>query len=183
MNTDINTFKKKLDDVVNWLSKEFSAIRTGRATVTLLEDVFIDAYGIKSPIKQNASINIEDLKTIRISPWDKGLIRSIEKSIQDADFGVSVLTDSEGVRVKFPDLTSETREQLVKQAHKKTEEAKISIRNERGDIIKSLEKLEKEGTISEDDLKRKKDEVQKFVDEKTKELDKKIKLKEQEIRS
>ncbi len=183
MNTDINTFKKKLDDVVVWLVREFSSIRTGRATVNLLDDIVVEAYGTKSPINQLASINIEDSKSIRILSWDKSLVRAIESAITKADLGVSVLTDAEGVRVKFPDLTSETREQLIKQAHKKTEEAKISIRNERGDIIKSLEKLEKEGAMSEDDLKRKKDEIQKLVDEKTKELDSKFKLKEQEIRS
>jgi ribosome recycling factor len=183
MAIDINDFKIRLKEISDWLSKEFSSIRTGRATMTLLDDVLVEAYGTKSPINQNASINIEDPKTIRIVPWDKKLIKEIETSINKAGLGVSVMTDADGVRVKFPDLTSETREQLIKQANKKVEESKISIRNERADIIKAFEKTQKEGGISEDDLKRKKDEVQKLIDERIKEIDEKGKLKEQEIRS
>jgi len=183
MTTDVNTLKIKLDEVSKWLQKEFSAIRTGRATITLLDDVMVEAYGTRSPINQTASINIEDPKTIRIMPWDKSVIKSIETAIQNADLGVSVMTDADGVRVKFPELTTETRENLVKQANKKTEEAKISVRNERGDVIKSLETSQKNGEISEDELKRKKDEIQKLVDEKNKEFDEKLKAKETEIRS
>jgi ribosome recycling factor len=183
MNTDINTFKKKLDDVVLWLSREFTAIRTGRATVNLLDDVMVEAYGTRSPINQVASVNIEDAKSIRILSWDKSLVKSIESALTKANLGVSIMTDAEGVRVKFPDLTSETREMLVKQAYKRVEEAKISVRNERNEIIKALEKLEKEKAMSEDDLKRKKDEVQKLVDQTTRTLDEKGVLKEKEIRS
>lgn len=183
MNIDINAFKGRLDEVSKWLQKEFSNVRTGRATVTLLDGVMVESYGQKSPINQTASVNIEDPKTIRVIPWDKSLISVIEGSINDADLGVSVMSDADGVRVKFPDLTSETREQLVKQANKKTEEAKISVRNERGEIIKALEKEEKDGNISEDELKRKKDEIQKLVDEKNKEFDESLKAKEVEIRA
>jgi len=183
MNTDINAFKIKLDAVVVWLGKEFSSIRTGRATITILDDVFIEAYGSKSPINQNASITIEDPKTIRIVPWDKGLIKSIENAISKANLGVSTMSDGDGVRVKFPDLTSETRDLLVKQAFKKIEEAKISIRNERSEIMKALEKSQKDGEMSEDELKRKKDEIQKIVDEKTTKLEEKGVLKETEIKS
>jgi ribosome recycling factor len=183
MNTDINVFKKKLEDVTAWLGKEFSNIRTGRATMTLLDGVMVESYGTKTPINQVASVNVEDPKTIRIMPWDKSMIKEIDNAISKSDLGVSVLSDAMGVRVKFPDLTSETRENLVKQAHKKTEEAKISIRNERGDIIKAYEKLQKEGGVSEDDLKRKKDEIQKLVDDEIRKLDEKLNLKETEIRS
>jgi ribosome recycling factor len=182
MTTDINTFKTRANEVEEWLSKELASIRTGRATITLLDDVMVEAYGTKTPINQNASINIEDPKTIRIVPWDKGLISEIESSINKADLGVSIMSDAEGVRVKFPDLTSETREQLIKQIHKKVEDAKISLRNERGDIVKGLETSQKAGEISEDDLKRQKDEVQKLVDEIGKKLEEKGKVKEEEIK-
>ena len=183
MTTDINAFKTRLNEIDEWLDKEFSAIRTGRATVTLLDDVMIEAYGQKSPINQSASINIEDPKTIRIIPWDKALISEIESAIGSAELGVSISADADGVRIKFPELTSETREQFVKQAGKKEEEAKISIRNERGEIIKAFEKAQKDGEMSEDELKRNKDEVQKMVDDHTKKIEEKKKLKEQEIRS
>ena len=183
MNTDINAFKERLNEISKWLEKEFSNVRTGRATVTLLDGVMVESYGQKSPINQTASVNVEDPKSIRIVPWDKSIISVIEGAINDADLGVSVMSDADGVRVRFPELTSETREQLAKQANKKTEEAKISIRNERGEIVKAFEKLEKDGEMSEDELKRNKDEIQKLVDEKNKDFDEKLKIKESEIKA
>jgi ribosome recycling factor len=180
---DTNDFKKRAEEIKDWLAKEFSNIRTGRATMTLLDDVYVENYGAKSPINQTATVNIEDPKTIRIVPWDNAMIKAIDAAISKADLGVSINSDDEGLRVKFPDLTSETREKLIKQALKKIEDAKISLRNERGDFIKKLEKMEKDGEISEDDLKRFKDEIQKTFDDTQKELDEKGKAKEEEIKA
>lgn len=180
---DTNDFKKRIQEISEWLGKELSNIRTGRATVTLLDGVKVDSYGTQTPINQLATINIEDPKTIRIVSWDKGVIKQIESAISDADLGVSIMSDAEGVRVKFPELTSETRDKLVKQAFKKVEEAKISLRNERGEFIKKLESKEKAGEISEDDLKRFKDEVQSSVDGVQKDLEERGKAKESEIKS
>jgi ribosome recycling factor len=183
MTTDINTFKEKLEDADKWITKELSSIRTGRATVTLLDGIMIEVYGTKGPINQSASINVEDAKSIRVVPWDKGIISEIESAISKAELGVSISSDADGVRVKFPDLTSETRELLLKQAGKKIEEAKIRLRNDRGEIIKHFENQEKEGNISKDELKREKDDIQKLIDDKVKEFDEKYKLKEQEIKA
>ena len=134
-----------------------------------------------SPINQNASITIEDAKTIRIVPWDKGIIKDIESGITKADLGVSVSADEEGIRVAFPELTSETRERLAKNALAKVEEAKISLRNERAETIKHFETEQKNGSISEDELQREKDTIQKLIDEKSKEFDQIGKDKETEI--
>lgn len=183
MSTNINNFKERLNGITEWLRKELSTIRTGRATITLLDGVSIDVYGSKSPISQNASINLEDPKTIRIVPWDKGIIKDIESAITKADLGVSVSVDDEGVRVKFPDLTSETREKLGRNALAKVEEAKVSVRNERGEIIKHFEGLKKNSEMSEDELKREKDNIQKIVDDKTKEFDEMGKAKVKEVSS
>lgn len=177
----IKTLKTKADDVKKWLAKELSSLRTGRATITILDSVFVEAYGSRSPINQVASINIEDAKTIKIAPWDKTVVKSIEQAIQKADLGLSVTTNDAGVRVVFPDLTSETRQNLVKQAYKKVEEAKVSLRTDRAEAIKRLEQFAKDNSISDDDLKRSKDEVQKIVDEVSKEFDTSGTLKEKEI--
>jgi ribosome recycling factor len=180
---NVNDFKTRLTEVTDWLQKELSTVRTGRATITLLDGVMVEVYGAKSPINQNASVNIEDAKTVRVVPWDKGIIKDIESAITRADLGVSVSADDEGVRIKFPDLTTETREMLAKKALSKVEEAKVSARSERANIIKQFENAQKSGEISEDELKRGKDDVQKMVDEKNKEFDGLGKAKEQEIKS
>lgn len=180
---DFSDFKKQKDDIIAWLQKEFSSIRTGRATVTLLDSVMVESYGVRTPLNQTANISIEDSRTIRIAPWDKSLIPEIERAIAKIDLGVSTSADGEGVRVKFPELTTENREKLVKLAKVKTEEAKVSLRNERAVIIKDIEAGEKEGDISEDDARRHKDDLQKMIEETQKTLEDMTKKKEAEIMS
>lgn len=178
---DFNQFKTKIHDVEEWLKKEFSGIRTGRATIALLDSVYVEMYGAKSPLNQVANISIEDPKTIRITPWDKSVIQAIEKAISVADLGVSTSVDDTGIRVIFPDLTTETRERLVKQAKNKAEEAKVSVRNERNKTSNDIQDKQKAGEISEDDAKRDKDTMQKMVDEINKKIDETVKAKESEI--
>jgi ribosome recycling factor len=178
---DFSDFKKQLTSIEDWLKKEFSGLRTGRATVAILDSVFVEAYGSKMPLNNSASLSVEDAKTIRVSPWDKTLVGPMEKAISLADLGVSTVSDGEGIRVIFPALTTETREKLVKVAKNKMEEAKISVRNDRGETIKSIETAQKNGEMPEDDAKRNKDNVQKMVDETNKNLEELFKQKEQEI--
>jgi ribosome recycling factor len=177
----IKSLKIKTEEVKKWLLKELSGLRTGRATITILDSVFVEAYGARSPINQVANISVEDAKTIKITAWDKSIIKSVEQAIQKADLGLSVSTNDAGVRVIFPDLTTETRQNLVKQALKKIEEAKVSVRTDRADAIKRLEQFAKDNSISEDDVKRSKDEVQKIVDEAVRDFDATGALKEKEI--
>lgn len=178
---DTDDFKKKVQNIEEWLKKELSSIRTGRATVSLLDSVMVDSYGTKTPLNQTANISVEDPKTIRIAPWDKSLIPEIEKGVTVADLGVSTSVDDEGVRVIFPDLTTETREKLVKQAKSKIEEAKVSVRNDRSKIIKEVESNQKSGEFAEDDVKRFKEDIDKIVRETNDGFDNIGKNKESEI--
>lgn len=177
----IKTLKIKSEEVKQWLSKELSTLRTGRASITILDGVFVEAYGSFSPINQLATITVEDAKTIRITPWDKAVIKDIDKAIQKANLGLSVSINGVDARVIFPDLTTETRTNLVKQGYKKVEDAKVSLRAERSDAIKKLEQFAKDNSASEDDLKRQKDEVQKIIDQGVAEFDTMGALKEKEI--
>lgn len=181
MKHNINEFKTQLADIEEWLKKELSGIRTGRATVTLLDSIHVEAYGTKTPLNQSANINIEDPKTIRIAPWDKSLIGEIEKAITKADLGVSTSVDGEGVRVIFPDLTTETREKLVKQAKAKIEEAKVSIRNARNKIMKDIDEDKKEAGLPEDDANRAKENVDSIIKTTQSNFDELLKKKETEI--
>jgi ribosome recycling factor len=179
---DYKEFDKELTDVVSWLEKEMSGIRTGRATVTLLDSVFVEVYGSRMPLNQVASISQEDPKTLKISPFDFGQSQAIEKALNIADLGVAVSNSSTGIRVIFPELTSERREVLIKQAGKKTEDAKVSVRAKRDEIKKDLNELKKSAEISEDEEKRYESEMQEKVTAANNKLEALLEAKEKEIR-
>ncbi|MEA3399011.1 MAG: ribosome-recycling factor, partial [Patescibacteria group bacterium] len=120
--------KEELEKIENWLKKEYLQIHTGQANPAILDSVSVDSYGTKMPIKNVASISIEDSKTIRISPWDKNQIKDMEKAILEADLGLSIISDGDGVRVIFPMLTTETRQNFVKLLKDKLEDARINVR-------------------------------------------------------
>jgi len=152
-------FKIELKKVEEWLSKEYSQVHTGRATPIVLDSIMVESYGSYMPIKNVAGITIEDPKTLRIAPWDKNQTKGIEAAISAANLGLSVVSDSDGVRVIFPMLTTENRSKLVKVLKEKLEDARISVRKERQAEIDKLEAL------SEDEVKRGKEDIQKAVDE------------------
>ena len=152
-------FKIELKKIEEWLSKEYSQVHTGRATPMVIDSINIESYGSYVSIKNIAGVTIEDPKTLRIAPWDKNQIKSIENAIREADLGLSVLSDSDGVRVIFPMLTTENRTKLVKILKEKLEEARISVRKMRQEEIDKLDDL------PEDDKKRGKEDIQKAVDE------------------
>ncbi len=162
MNGDIST---RLNEVNDWLVKEYSGIRTGQANPSLLDSVKVEAYGSFMSIQQLGSVSIEDARTLRVSAWDQGQVTALEKGIRDADLGVSIVTDSSGLRVIFPELTSERRTQLLKLAKTKLEEARISVRGVRDEVMKELEKNFKAGDISEDEKFTQKEQIQKLVEE------------------
>ena len=164
-----------------WLAREYAGLHTGRATPAVLDTIIIDSYGSKMPIKNVASINIEDPKTIRVSPWDKNQVKEIEKAVNTANLGLSVTVDKEGLRVIFPQLTEETRAGLVKILKAKLEEARISARKEREEIWNDVGRLEKDGKMSEDDKFRAKDEIQKIIDEANNKLEALFAKKEKEV--
>lgn len=178
---NFSPFKQKVIEVTNWLSKEFASVRTGRAAPSLLDGVEVLSYGSKASLREVASISVEDAKTLRIVPWDATQMKEVEKAITLADLGLSVTVDDKGLRVIFPDLTAERRQSLLKIAGQKQEEAKISLRKERDRVWSDIQAKEKEGTITEDEKFRFKDEMQKIVDDASKKFDEMALRKETEI--
>lgn len=170
-----SNFKIQLKKVEEWLSKEYSQVHTGKATPMVLDSVMVESYGSRMPIKNVAGISIEDAKTLRVAPWDKNQIKDIESAIMASNLGLSVVSDSDGVRVIFPMLTTENRTKLAKILKEKLEDARISVRQERGSEMDTLEDL------SEDEMKRAKDDIQKCVDESNKNLEAIFAKKETEI--
>ena len=168
-------FKTQLKKVEEWLSKEYGQVHTGRATPMVLDSVMVESYGSKMPIKNAASVSVEDPKTLRVIPWDKGQIKEIEKAVNASNLGLSVASDSDGVRVIFPMLTTENKERLVKVLKEKLEDARISVRKERQD------EMDKLSDLSEDEKKRGKDEIQKCVDDANKNLEAIFNKKETEV--
>lgn len=181
MTHDFSKLKKNIAETEEWLVRELSGVRTGRATPVLLDAVKPDAYGTRTPIKELASVSVEDARTLRIIPWDASLLKTIEKGIVDADLGVGVSTDDQGLRVSFPELTSERRKQLLKIAGDKIEHAKVTLRSHRTDAIKTLDVDEKAGGIGKDEITRLKVEIQKLVDAGNDSLAKIFERKEREI--
>jgi ribosome recycling factor len=168
-------FKKELKKIEEWLSKEYSQVHTGRATPMVLDSINVESYGSKMPIKNVAGITIEDPKTLRIAPWDKNQIKDIETAVMAANLGLSVVSDSDGVRVIFPMLTTENRAKLAKILKEKLEDARISVRKARGDEIDMLT------DTSEDDIRRAKEDIQKCVDESNQNLETIFAKKETEV--
>lgn len=180
---DFSELKEKSKEVESWLAKELSAIRTGRATSAILDFVQVEAYGSKMSIKELANIMMEDAKTIRLEPWDLSVGKSIEKAIGTSNLGLSVAPFDKGLRIIFPELTAERREQFIKVAKGQLEEAKASLRNLRDKTGKAIEEKEKAGGMGEDDKFRLKEDMQKIIDESNKKLEEMVNKKELEIRS
>lgn len=178
-----NEFKQNLEKVKEWFTGELAGIRTGRATVALLDSIRVESYGAQSPLNQVAGVAVEDARTIRINPYDASQVKTIEKAITDADLGVSISTDEKGLRVIFPELTSERRELLIKQIGKKLEEARISVRKERETIWDEIQKQEKSGDMTEDEKFKSKEDMEKIVSDFQKELEVLADIKENEIKS
>lgn len=181
MTYDSKKFTTRGDEIITWLEREFAAVRTGKATPVLLDLVLVESYGSRVPIQQVGSVSVEDPRTLRISVWDKNSVRSVEKAIIDANLGVSVVTDSAGLRVIFPELTSERRTQLLKIAKAKLEEARVSIRAARDDANKEIDAAQKAGEMSEDAKFAAKDDLQKRVEAFNAKLGNLYDLKEKEI--
>ncbi len=177
----MDTVPTRLAEIKLWLEKEFAAIRTGRATPALIDGVRVEAYGSMMPLNQVGSVGVEDARTIRIAPWDTTLIAGIERALREADLGVSVMTDSAGVRVVFPELTGERRQQLKKLAKGKLEEARIAVRGARDDAQKEVERQFKDGDISEDDKFTAKERLQKLVDDANRGLEVLFEQKDSEL--
>lgn len=181
MQYNFSPLKAELKKVEEFLGKEYSQLNIGRASPMVLDGLMVESYGSHVPIKNVASVSIEDPKTLRITPWDKGHVKNIEKSIVAANLGLSVAPDEAGLRVIFPQLTTESRESLVKVLKEKLEESRIAVRRERERVWDDIQAQEKTGKMTEDDKFRGKDDLQKVVDEANKNLEGLFARKEKEV--
>ncbi|HMK49287.1 MAG TPA: ribosome recycling factor [Thermodesulfovibrionales bacterium] len=170
-----------MSKTIEALKKDFSSIRTGRASLALLDDILVNYYSVATPLQQLASLSVPESRQIAIQPWDSKVIPEIEKAILKSDLGLTPMNDGKMVRINIPPLTEERRKQLVKTVRKKSEEAKVSIRNIRRDIIEELKKLEKDKHISEDVVKKSQEETQKITDSYIAKVDEVLAHKEKEI--
>ncbi|MFA5145595.1 MAG: ribosome recycling factor [Candidatus Omnitrophota bacterium] len=177
----IHNTEEKMKKAVESMSREFSEIRTGRASPTLVEGLHVDYYGTLTLLKQLASISAPDAHLIVIQPWDITAIAEIEKAIMKSNLGISPSNDGKLIRLSVPPLSKDRRQELAKVVHKMSEEGRVSLRTIRRDAKESLEKLEKDKAISEDDKFRGIDELQKHVDKHIAKIDELLKSKEQEI--
>ncbi len=172
---------ERMEGAIEALRKEFGSIRTGRASLSLLDGIMVDYYGTPTPIQQVASLSVPESRQIAIQPWEQRIIPEIEKAIMKSDLGLTPSNDGKVIRIGIPPLTEERRKQLVKVVRKKAEEAKISVRNIRRDSNEELKKLEKEKHLSEDDVKKSLEEIQKLTDSYIEKVDEVVKHKENEI--
>lgn len=173
--------KRRMDGAIEVLQKEFAGLRTGRASVNLLDPVVVEAYGSSMPINQVGSVSAPEPRLLTVQVWDNGLVKSVEKAIRDAGLGLNPQPDGNMVRIPIPQLNEERRQELAKLAGKYAEQARVSVRNVRRDGMETLKKLEKEKKLSEDEQKRSSDEVQKMTDETIKKIDTMLSDKEKDI--
>ncbi len=176
---DFSKMQDRLAEIVDWLGKEYTVIRTGQATPALLDSIQVESYGAKVPINQVGSVGAEDARTLRVSVWDAGNIHATETAIVEADLGVSVAADDAGLRVIFPELSGERREQLLKLAKNKLEEARVSIRTARDESKKAIEG---DSELSDDQKSNAKESLQKIVDEHNQKLEDLFTHKENDIK-
>ncbi len=180
-NADLSKFSVRMDKAVQALLAEFSGLRTGRASASLLEPIHVDAYGSSMPLNQVAGITVPEPRMITVNVWDKALVIAVEKAIRNAGIGLNPITDGQNLRVPVPALTEDRRKDLVKLAGKYAEQQRIAVRNVRREGMEELKKLEKDHVISEDDHKKLGEEVQKATDGAIKRIDEALKTKEHEI--
>jgi ribosome recycling factor len=172
---------ERMQASIEALKKKFGSVRTGRASLALLDGLTVDYYGTPTPIQQVASLSLPDSRQIAIQPWEQKIIPEIEKAIMKSDLGLTPMNDGKLIRINIPVLTEERRKQLVKVVKKEAEDAKVAVRNIRRDVNEELKKLEKEKHISEDEIKKEHDEVQKITDSFVKKADELLEHKEKEI--
>ena len=183
MKTVFENAKTKMGKTVNALVTEYGAIRAGRANPQILDKIQVDYYGTPTPINQLASVSVAEARVLAIQPWDKSVLKAIEKAIQTSDIGINPQNDGSMIRLTFPPLTEDRRKELVKDIQKIAENAKVAARSIRRDSIEKLKAMKKNSEITEDDLKDGEKEIQKITDSIIKEIDEISDKKQKEIMS
>jgi ribosome recycling factor len=178
---DLDDLKRRMDGAISALDKEFQGLRTGRASVNLLEPIMVDAYGSKMPINQVGTVGVPEPRMLTVQVWDKSMTKAVEKAIRESDLGLNPQVDGQLLRIPLPDLSEERRAELAKVAAKYAESARIAVRNVRRDGMDSLKKAEKDGDLSQDEKHLYEEEVQEMTDKFVSRIDEALGSKEKEI--
>ena len=177
----MSDLENKMNSAVSHYEKELNTLRTSRANPSMLNNIFVEAYGSKTPLNQLGNISVQDASTITIQVWDVSLLKSIESSISESNLGINPQTDGQIIRLPIPKLSEERRKEIIKIASEFAENAKVSIRNIRRDFIEISKSEKKNSNLSEDELKRKMNEIQKSTDNNIDKIDKILELKKNDI--
>ena len=178
---DLKIYEEKMEKTVSVLKEEFNTIRVGRANHHVLEKIRVDYYGIPSPIQSVANISVPEARMLQIQPWEKSMIKVIEKAILTSDLGINPSNDGTVIRLVFPEMTEARRKELSKDVKKKGDNAKVAVRNIRRDAMDAFKKQEKSGELTEDDRKQAEDKMQKITDKFIEKIDKEVEAKTKDI--
>ena len=178
---DMKDIKRRMDGALDALKREFGGLRTGRASVSLLEPIVVDAYGAAMPINQVGTVGAPESRLLTVQVWDRSLVSAVEKAIRESDLGLNPATEGQTLRVPIPPLSEERRTELVKVAGRYAEQAKVAVRNVRRDGMDALKRMEKDNEISEDEHRKRSDQIQQVTDEHIKLIDEALAGKEEEI--
>ncbi|MBE6448162.1 MAG: ribosome recycling factor [Alphaproteobacteria bacterium] len=171
----------RMDKTIESFKADLGGLRAGRAHVSLLDGIMVEAYGSMTPLSQVGTISVPDARTLSVSVWDRGLAKSVEKAIMESDLGLNPASDGQLIRIPIPPLSEERRKELLKVAGKYAENNKVAVRNIRRDALDGVKKLKKDGLISEDDEKRFENEIQKLTDDAVKKIEEMMIQKEKDI--
>lgn len=180
-NPYVNEKESDLNKAIEHFEEDIKTLRTGRATPSLLEGVQVEAYGMQNPVKALGNINVEDSRTMVVTPWDKSVMKNLEKSIEAADLGVGVTNEGEKLRITIPEMTEDNRKEMVKKLNEKFENTRISIRHVRDEIKQNIEKAEKEKELSEDEKHQYLKELEEEIEKKNNKLKEVRDKKEQDV--
>jgi len=180
MSVDLDDLKRRMDGVIQGFKTELSGLRTGRASASMLEPVTVEAYGTTMPLSQVATVSVPEARLINVQVWDRSMAQAVEKAIRESSLGLNPVVEGQVMRIPIPELNAERRQELVKVAHKYSEQAKVAVRHVRRDGMEDIKKSEKDGA-SKDDMRVESDRVQKLTDDKVAEIDAILAAKEQEI--
>jgi ribosome recycling factor len=178
---DLDDVKRRMQGAINALKHDLGSLRTGRASPNLLDPLQIEAYGQSMPIAQVATVSVPEPRLLSVTVWDRSMVHAVEKAIRDSDLGLNPLTEGQTIRLRIPEMNEQRRKEMVKVAHKYTEEARIAVRHVRRDGIDLLKKMKKDGVLGEDEERRQEEQVQKATDQSIGEIDQILAGKEKEI--
>jgi ribosome recycling factor len=178
---DLDDVRRRMQGAINALKHDLGSLRTGRASPNLLDPLQIEAYGQNMPIGQVATVSVPEPRLLSVSVWDRSMVHAVEKAIRDSDLGLNPLTEGQTIRLRIPEMNEQRRKEMVKVAHKYTEEARIAVRHVRRDGIDLLKKMKKDGVLGEDEERRQEEQVQKATDQSIAEIDQILASKEKEI--